>query len=239
MRRIEVDDRSISLPENFVKGKIGENKVRLDLYRLPEDEYLILHDVFLENGNKTTQIDHLIFSKYGIFVIETKNFSGYITGESNDYKWIRYVGGKRMHINNPVSQNYGHVLFLKDLLGISEKVFIPLVCLYGKGKFEVDWDKSVKLEYLVDRIGFFKKVRLKNYKEVYEKVKEMNIHNLDERKAIVDYIKKQVIYKEQEDKIRCPKCGGKLSKRKSKYGYFIGCSNYPKCKFTIDLNKRS
>lgn len=29
----------------------------------------------------------------------------------------------------------------------------------------------------------------------------------------------------------CPKCGGKLVKRKGKYGEFIGCSNYPKCHF--------
>ena len=230
---MEVEDRSILLPEAFVKGKVGENKVRLDLYRLPEDEYLMLHDVFLENGDKTTQIDHLIFSKYGIFVIETKNYSGYITGESKDYSWIRYVRGKRMQFHNPVRQNYSHVMFLKDLLGLPEKVFIPLVCIYGKCKLEVDWDKSVKLKYLVDRIGFFKDIKLKNYKEIYEKVKELNITNLDERKEIVDYIKKQVVYKEQEEKIRCPKCGGKLVRRKSRYGYFIGCSNYPRCKYII------
>lgn len=29
----------------------------------------------------------------------------------------------------------------------------------------------------------------------------------------------------------CPLCGGKLTKRKGKYGYFIGCSNYPKCSY--------
>ena len=31
---------------------------------------------------------------------------------------------------------------------------------------------------------------------------------------------------------RCPKCGGVLVERESKYGKFIGCSNYPKCKYT-------
>ena len=29
----------------------------------------------------------------------------------------------------------------------------------------------------------------------------------------------------------CPKCGGRLVKRKGKYGEFIGCSNYPKCHY--------
>lgn len=29
----------------------------------------------------------------------------------------------------------------------------------------------------------------------------------------------------------CPKCGGNLITRNGKYGEFIGCSNYPKCKY--------
>ena len=30
---------------------------------------------------------------------------------------------------------------------------------------------------------------------------------------------------------KCPKCGGQLIHRNGKYGIFIGCSNYPKCKY--------
>ncbi len=30
----------------------------------------------------------------------------------------------------------------------------------------------------------------------------------------------------------CPKCGGMLRKINGKYGKFLGCSNYPKCRFT-------
>jgi DNA topoisomerase-1 len=30
----------------------------------------------------------------------------------------------------------------------------------------------------------------------------------------------------------CPKCGGKLIMREGKYGNFIGCSNFPKCRYT-------
>ena len=36
-------------------------------------------------------------------------------------------------------------------------------------------------------------------------------------------------------KLICTECGGHLVKRKGKYGYFYGCSNYPKCKFTTQL----
>ncbi len=52
-------------------GFAGEFWVRKELNKLPK-EYLYLSDVMLEVDGKTTQIDHIVFSKYGIFVIETK-----------------------------------------------------------------------------------------------------------------------------------------------------------------------
>ena len=35
----------------------------------------------------------------------------------------------------------------------------------------------------------------------------------------------------------CPKCGGRLKEKKGKYGKFLGCSNYPKCKYTENIKK--
>ena len=56
------------------KGAVGERRVARILNRLPKTEYKVLHDVMLSVPNDcTTQIDHVIISMYGIFVIETKN----------------------------------------------------------------------------------------------------------------------------------------------------------------------
>lgn len=230
-----VNDKLVLLPRTFVKGKIGENKIRLDLYRLPEDEYLMLHDIMLRNGSETTQIDHLIFSKYGIFVIETKNFSGFITGSSRDKNWVRHDKNKNTYIHNPVLQNYGHVKFLAKLLNISEEVFIPLVCIYGDCKLDVDWDKTVKLEYLVDRIGFFKDIRLLKYKEIYEKIRKMNVIDLQERKQHNLDKKIQAEFKKQESILKCPKCGASLKKKNGENAEFLGCSRFPKCRYTENV----
>ena len=195
----------------------------------------MLHDIMLRNGSETTQIDHLIFSKYGIFVIETKNFSGFITGESRDKNWVRHDKNKNTYIHNPVLQNYGHVQFLKKLLDIDENVFIPLVCIYGDCKLDVDCDKTVKLEYLVDRIEFFKDIKLLQYKEVYEKVKKMNIVDLQEKKQHVLNKKIQKELKEQASINKCPKCGANLKKIDGKNGEFLGCSRFPKCIYTENI----
>ena len=66
-----------------ILGFAGEFWVRRELNKLPQ-EYLYLSDVMLEIDGKTTQIDHIVFSKYGIFVIETKQRNTYITGNEHD-----------------------------------------------------------------------------------------------------------------------------------------------------------
>ena len=88
-------------------GFAGEYWVRKELDKLPE-EYLFLSDVMLRIDGKTTQIDHIVFSKYGIFVIETKQMNTYLTGSENDKYWTVKAGKKKYYMYNPIFQNYGH-----------------------------------------------------------------------------------------------------------------------------------
>lgn len=67
----------ILLYVNYKKwiGKAGEFWVKKELKKLPKD-YFIINDVMVKTSdNKTHQIDHIIVSKYGIFVIETKQYN--------------------------------------------------------------------------------------------------------------------------------------------------------------------
>ena len=69
----------LSLPK--VKGILGEKSVALFLSKLDPKKYRVFHDLYIPTAKgKTTQIDHLIISRYGIFVIETKNYKGWIYG---------------------------------------------------------------------------------------------------------------------------------------------------------------
>ena len=61
----------IHFSRNKRKGTYGEKRVAAILNSLP-DEYTIFNDVYIEENGKSTQIDHVVFSPYGIFVIETK-----------------------------------------------------------------------------------------------------------------------------------------------------------------------
>lgn len=70
------------------KGKVGEEWVHNILMELP-DEYYVMDDVVLRTEKGTTQIDHIVISKYAVFVIETKNYSGEIFGDDNNKEWTQ------------------------------------------------------------------------------------------------------------------------------------------------------
>ena len=70
-----------------ITGKLGEKIVGLNLKKLP-DEYRIFNDVYIQENGFSTQIDHLVISPYGIFVIETKNYKGDIYGVSCKSPWM-------------------------------------------------------------------------------------------------------------------------------------------------------
>lgn len=60
------------------------------LTQLPED-YHVLDDIVLNTKKGTTQIDHIVVSKYGIFAIETKNYRGEIYGNDDRQQWTQII----------------------------------------------------------------------------------------------------------------------------------------------------
>ena len=82
------------------RGFMGEFWVKQELKKLPMDKYIVLNDIMVKQNNSTHQIDHLISSQFGIFVIEMKNYYGLILGEEHKDKWIQYLGKKKSYFLN-------------------------------------------------------------------------------------------------------------------------------------------
>ncbi len=216
------------------RGFMGEFWVKQELKKLPKDKYMVINDVMLKNNDNTHQIDHLIISQFGIFVIEMKNYYGLILGNDHKDKWIQYLGKKKSYFLNPIYQNYGHVKALEELLNLDNNVFIPIVCFSNQAKLKIETKNNVvPLDYLISNIKSYKNIILEfDIETIYNKVINLNITERSERKKHV----KNIRYKLDEDKEKinnmiCPRCGSNLVTRTGKYGPFIGCSSYPKCKF--------
>lgn len=215
-------------------GKRGERNVTFNLHFLP-NEYHLFDDVYIDCGGKSVQIDHVVVSKYGIFVIETKNIKGWILGTDTSEYWTKNMYGKKYKFYNPVKQNFSHVKALQILLKISRDKFVPMVVFMPQATLKCTTNEIVITSHrLLKTIRKYRNVILTD-NEVDKIVMELsNLPRVDKkmRTKHVSDIKKDVEAK--KNKIEsgiCPKCNGILIERRGPYGRFWGCSNYPKCKF--------
>lgn len=121
---------------NRFKGYIGELKLRFALWFFLSGRYHILTDVtILLSQGKTSQIDHVVVSPYGIFVIETKNYKGRITIDIENDIWTQGFSINSYEFYSPIRQNDGHISALRYLLKNKQLPFINIVSFVGEDTF--------------------------------------------------------------------------------------------------------
>ena len=220
---------------NSFKGWFGESIINLSMWLFLDDNiYHTLNNVIIETRNGTTQIDHIIVSKYGIFVVETKNFSGWIFGDKNSKVWTQCLYGKKYKFQNPLHQNYKHIKSLQELLNLKEKCFYSIVMFIGESSFKTKMPENVLDE------GYTAYIQSKNHiffseKEVIQLVDKIKLGKLSNSFATQKQHKKS-LNDRYNNNSNCPKCNGFLIERTSTKGKyagnkFFGCSNFPKCRY--------
>lgn len=207
------------------------------LSHLDRSKYRVINNAVLGLKEKTIHIDYIVISKYGVFIIETKNYNGSITGEENDEYWTETSNGEEYRFSNPVKKILYHVQLLKNNLSDSDKInFVPVIVFPG--------NTNVKVRATIPVVNvscLFKTIKKYNESIMpYDEVESLNYKissmNLNLRHSILHHIaaveREKQKGKNKPGKDICPKCGGNLVIKKDRYGYYKGCSNYPTCRFT-------
>lgn len=234
-------------------GRIGEAEVRQVLSRLPA-EYKVLNDVVLKTKSGTTQIDHIVVSKFGVFAIETKNYRGQIYGDDDRQEWKQiivtevtyrrkwwkeYTYVTKNMLYNPVKQCLGHAYEIKRLC--PEVTYLqvkPIVVFTGRADLSgvrSQYD-VIDISYLLSLIESYQDIKISDasVKLIYNRLVECNVRDTVSDKEHIKNVRRaaQTTDSMIESGI-CPRCGGRLVYREGRYGSFIGCSNYPRCRFTM------
>lgn len=220
------------------KGKRGEKHVAAFLSFLPKKEYRVINDLLLQTGGHSTQIDHVVISVYGIFVIETKYYKGWIYGGENSEYWTQNIYGHKNQLRNPLWQNQGHIKAITRLL--SDPGMIPIYNIVAfSGQATLKLDRSLLVMYWRQVVPYIKRHREPQMSEayadeIYNLLLEANVTDKEARKRHVKSVKQN----QQRRNIsvangKCPRCGGNLVLRDGRYGRFYGCSNYPRCKYIL------
>ena len=227
----------------WLKGIFGEFLVNRLLSKLPESDYTLIKDVTLPTSDGTTQVDHIVVSKYGIFVVETKNMKGWIFGSARQKLWTQKIYRHSSKFQNPLHQNYKHIKALETLLGCSSDYLHSVIVFIGDSTFKTEMPPNVT--YARGSIRYIQQFNDvvfsdNDYAWLTESINRLKlkrgvITDLKHRKHVKEVVASKVSSNE------CPRCGSEMVLRETKRGenigkQFWGCSTFPKCRAVKQFN---
>ena len=223
-----------------IKGSVGEFKVNTRLNFLG-NEYISLNDILIKSSNgNTSQIDELVLSEYGIFIIETKNYKGWIFGNAKSENWTQVIFKEKHTFRNPIKQNWSHVYALKNVLSEFPNIhYFPIVVFTGDATLKgiestVPVIYSNRLNSTIKNLSSEKCLSQTEVEKIKSILESVEITEKMARKEHVKNIKQNIVEKQLKmENLICPRCNGELKLRNGRNGKFYGCSNYPRCRFTI------
>lgn len=234
----------ISRPSASAIGRAGERRVNSRAsWKLDSEVYELLANVTIPTkSGGTTQIDHIILSEFGIFVIETKNYKGWIFGSPNNREWTQVLYREKHRLQNPIKQNAWHIRALADLLGLPTSKFHNVVCFAGVAEFKTVMPDCVQFDTTyVDYIKSFRNVLLSKRKlgQLSRILKSGRFPESRETDQMHVLNVRTKAHQKREPGKNCPSCGSSLVLRTARKGpskgnQFRGCSGFPSCRYTAN-----
>ena len=222
---------------SWMKGKFGEFSVNVATsLHLNKEEYVNIKNITLQlNDGSTTQIDHVIVSRYGVFVIETKNMKGWIFGDAHQEKWTQQIFKEKHRFQNPLRQNYRHTKALEEILALPAESIISIVVFIGDCHFKTAMPNNVFINAkYTSYIESFQEEKLSAYQF------DMTIETLNQKRLKQSFSTDREhvanLYERHETKLTptkiCSRCGKEMVLRHNRQTgqKFYGCSAYPKCR---------
>lgn len=242
------------------KGKLGEYKIFEYLEALNGDKKYLFNLYLPKDGDGTTEIDVVLLHESGIYVFESKNYSGWIFGTETQKNWTQTLPlgrGKtqKNHFYNPILQNKGHIKWLKAYLQDDSLPFFSCIVFSERCTLKdikltstehaviqrFDVLNTVKRSAATHPLSLTKEQLDSLYQRLYpltqvgESVKLEHIQKINENTSEQTLAMAPPV--ETENKaLLCPRCGADLvlrtaSRGKNTGNQFYGCSNYPNCRY--------
>jgi len=241
------------------KGRAGERSAVRTINKLSTKKGYggkVLTNIYIpkETGD-TSEIDILYITRKGLFVVESKNYAGFIFGSERNKNWtVTLLAGSWRHgtdhvekyqFYNPIWQNRTHVKNLQAYLGQDIRSF-SIIAFTDRGDLK-DVTVTSKDVYVCYHSGLSQllcelwdensEIMTDEQVDVlFEKLQPLANTDETEREKHVSDIRERFDSTEV-----CPVCGGKLVLRTARKGanagkQFYGCSNYPKCRYIKSLS---
>lgn len=233
------------------KGREGEYLIYKNLAEYEKQGAKLLFNCYIPTKtNKMSEIDVLMLHQSGIYVFESKNYSGWIFGSEHDEKWTQSLLGKgyeaqKEHFFNPVLQNKLHIKHLCEFLKIKQEHVYSIIVFSDRCELKsITLDnqdiKVLQLFQLKNTVdGFFGKVVFseEDILRLYDLLYPYTQLSEEKKQEHINHIELDKESRESKKGKICPVCGAELVVRTVKRGErkghtFYGCSAYPRCHYT-------
>lgn len=239
------------------KGDRGERRVAgiLSRVRFCSDNHLLNNLMLPWPDGGTCQIDHVIVADSGIYVVEVKNYSGWIFANEKNQYWTQvlttgYRGESiKNRIYNPIRQNASHIRCIRRILGNCNFPMYSIIVFSDDAEFKAlsyeDDDVFIahfcNLRKVIERIDarFSGSLSNEEVNGIYHTIiaSLVDVEKSEHVENVRQYISKR---QERVDNGLCPRCGAPLVVRTARSGpnaggSFLGCSAYPRCRYTKSL----
>ncbi len=234
-------------------GDYGEYLTYNCLRKYESDGARFLFNCYLPKDNEeTTEIDVMMIYKSGIYVFESKNYSGWIFGSESNKMWTQSIqngrSSRKERFYNPIMQNRTHITWLEKQVDDTDPLHSIVVfsqrCELKKLEISSGDITVIKRDILLDTVKQIDERvgprltedrisliydKLFPFTQVADEIKERHIETIKNNSVEVVSVNK------------CPKCGGQLILRTASHGqntgnHFYGCSNYPQCRYIRNVD---
>lgn len=134
-------------------GKQGEERARAIITGvLRDDDYLFSNVEFTFDG-RPAELDCVVVNRFGVFIIEAKNYVGNIVGNEDDYEWTKYktTSAENVYekkVKNPIKQVKRQIYLLsKHLKNYGVDVWVKGYALL------INNNSPVNSEYILSNIN--------------------------------------------------------------------------------------
>ena len=231
----------------FNVGSKGEYLTYKELKSISGYKHMVFNCYIPKGENETTEVDAVLIHEAGLFVVESKNFSGWIFGDERQREWTQVLPkgrgqSEKSRFFNPIIQNRVHIKWLKRYLGYNDEIR-SYVAFSNRCTF-----KEINIQSCDSKVLHRHKLKEEIERDINlssTKLSETEVDKIYEKLLVITNVEEAIKLKHIEEvkskEYMCPYCGGKLVVRTAKTGrnvgkQFLGCINYPKCRYTRSID---
>ena len=171
-----IKDELLKIKRGYEAEK--QNAYFIDFYLKDSKNIIVLHDLRIEYEGNSAQIDHLLISRFGIELLESKSFSGKVTINNDNSFTVKYSKDVKS-APNPLEQSKRHAKLLSDFINNNFKFDKRIQALGG---FPVLSNAVIKKKATEAQANLTAKQRRQNLKDSFAINEVINAQHI----AIVD-----------------------------------------------------